>query len=70
MTITGEVRFEDLEGGVWVVRTDDGNTYQLAGGDRHLKKNGKRAELEGELQDGPTAAMVGPVFRVKQYRFL
>lgn len=70
MTVTGEISFQDIEGGVWVVRADDGATYQLAGGDRHLKKNGRRAELDGDLEERPTAAMVGPVFRVTRYRFL
>lgn len=70
-TITGEVVFEDLEGGIWVFRGDDGKTYQLAGGDRHLKKKGARAELEGEvLGDLHSHAMRGPIFRVKRYRFL
>lgn len=71
MTLTGKVEFTDLEGGVWVFRGDDGKTYQLAGGDRHLKKDGARAELQGEVLDGVSSiAMVGPVLRVKQYKFL
>lgn len=70
MTLTGEVAFQDLEGGVWVLKGDDGVTYQLAGGDRHLKKNGRRAEVEGEVEHASTFAMVGPVLRVKRYVFL
>ncbi|MBX5484215.1 MAG: hypothetical protein IRZ16_20505 [Myxococcaceae bacterium] len=70
MKLTGVVAFEDLEGGVWVFRGDDGRTYELAGGDRHLKKEGARAELEGEVQAIPTAQLRGPVFRVTRYRFL
>lgn len=70
MTLKGEIVFEKLEGGVWIFKGDDGKTYQLAGGDRLLKKPGARAELEGEVQDIPSAAMRGPVFRVTSYKFL
>ena len=33
MKVTGEVKFKDLETGVWVLEGDDGKTYLLAGGD-------------------------------------
>ena len=71
MKLTGRVVFRDIETGVWVLEGDDGRTYQLAGGDRKLKKDGQRVELQGEVQrDMLTAAMVGPVFQVDTYRFL
>lgn len=71
MKLTGQVEFRDLEGGVWVLVGDDGRIYQLAGGDRHLKKDGGRIEAEGEVDGGAmTAQMSGPVFRVKRYQFL
>ena len=38
MKLTGEVKFRDLETGVWVLEGDDGKTYLLAGGDRQIKK--------------------------------
>ena len=49
---------------------DDGKTYQLAGGDRHIKKNGSRAEVEGTVEDRVSLGMAGPVLRVTSYRFL
>ena len=71
MTLTGRVVFRDIEGGVWVLEGDDGRTYQLAGGDRKIKKDGQRIEADGEVdRDALTAAMVGPVFTVASYRFL
>jgi hypothetical protein len=70
MKVTGKVAFRDIETGVWVLEGDDGKTYQLAGGDRKLKADGKRIEADGDVQDLPTAAMVGPVFKVKAYKFL
>lgn len=70
MKLTGTIRFEDLEGGVWLFDGDDGRSYQLAGGDRKIKKNGARAEVEGRVEDVPTLQMVGPVFHVERYRFI
>jgi len=69
--LKGSVVFRDVETGVWVIQGDDGNTYEIAGGDRHIKKSGRRIEVEGDV-DGQavTAGMVGPLFRVKKYRFL
>jgi hypothetical protein len=67
--LSGTVQYQDLEGGVWVLKADDGRTYQLAGGDRKIKKDGQRISAEGDLQrDVLTAAMVGPVFHVTSYK--
>lgn len=71
MTLTGRVVFRDIETGVWVLEGDDGRTYQLAGGDRKIKKDGQRIEVHGDVdRDALTVAMVGPVFTVASYRFL
>ena len=70
MKLTGHVAFRDLETGVWVLEGDDGRTYQLAGGDRQIKKDGARIEVEGDEDAGSLSiGMVGPLFRVKSYRF-
>ncbi len=71
MKLTGRIVYRDLEGGVWVLEGDDGRTYQLAGGDRKIKKDGQRVEVEGQIQkDVMTIHMVGPVLDVASYRFL
>ena len=49
MKLTGRVVFRDIETGVWVLEGDDGRTYQLAGGDRKIKKDGQRVEVEGKV---------------------
>jgi hypothetical protein len=68
--LKGTVSFRDLETGVWVLEGDDGKTYQLAGGDRKLKKSGARIEAEGDVDhDSVSFAMVGPRFVVKRYSF-
>lgn len=71
MKVSGTVAFRDVETGVWVLQADTGRTYLLGGGDRKLKKDGARVEVEGEVDEKAfTAAMVGPVFNVRRYRFL
>jgi hypothetical protein len=71
MKVSGKIAYRDIETGVWVLESDDGRTYQLAGGDRKIKKNGQRVEVEGKVDDeAVTLHMVGPVFNVASYRFL
>lgn len=71
MKLTGRIVFRDIETGVWVLEGDDGSTYQLAGGDRKIKKDGQRVEVEGQVdRSSLTLHMVGPVFNVASYRFL
>jgi hypothetical protein len=70
-TMTGTVRFRDLETGVWLLEAEDGQLYVLAGGDRKLKKNGARISVEGHVDaESPNLAMAGPRFVVKSYSFL
>jgi Protein of unknown function (DUF5818) len=71
MRLTGRVVYRDVEGGVWVLEGDDGRTYQLAGGDRKIKKDGQRVEVQGNVdRDVMTIFMSGPVFNVTSYRFI
>ncbi len=71
MKVSGTIAFRDVETGVWVLKGDDGKTYELAGGDRKIKKDGSRIEAEGDVDsDSLGIAMVGPRFVVKNYRFL
>ena len=71
MKLTGQIGFRDIDFGVWVLDGDDGTTYEIAGADRHIKKDGRRVEVDGEVDGAAvSAAMVGPVLRVRRYRFL
>ncbi len=71
MKLTGRVAYKDLEGGVWVLEGDDGCTYQLAGGDRQIKKDGQRVEIQGDVDtEAMSIFMVGPVLNVASYRFI
>ncbi len=71
MKLTGTIERRDIEGGVFVLRADDGKVYSLRGGDRGLKKPGARVEVDGQLDaDSVGIAMVGPVLKVSSYRTL
>ena len=68
---TGTVHKTDLEGGSWLLRTDQGVVYQLNGGDKELMTDGKRVEVEGEIESESLGiAMMGDVLRVRSYRTL
>ena len=71
MKISGQVKFRDVETGVWTLVADDGTTYLLDGGDRKIKKDGSRIEADGTVDnDSLGLAMVGPRFVVKSYKFI
>lgn len=71
MKISGQVKFRDIETGVWTLVADDGTTYLLDGGDRKIKKDGSRIEADGTVDNESLGiAMVGPRFVVKSYKFI
>ncbi|CAN5733910.1 hypothetical protein BH11MYX2_BH11MYX2_13820 [soil metagenome] len=68
MKLKGTIRRSDLEGGVWTLEADDGETYQLTGetGDA---KDGMKAEVEGKVDKGSMGfAMVGTQFAVQKIK--
>jgi Protein of unknown function (DUF5818) len=62
----GKVVRSDLEGGFWVLETDDGDEYKLEGGDAKLLEAGKRIEVDGAVDDEAMGIGFGaPVLKVK-----
>ena len=43
-TFVGVIRRSDLEGGIWQLHADDGEVYQLRGGDDGLRVVGQRVQ--------------------------
>lgn len=71
MTIQGTLEHSALEGGTWVFRAKDGNSYQLEGLPSDLQKDGAKLELEGSVDEGMmTIGMMGSVFQVSKARSL
>lgn len=68
---SGTVQHSDLEGGVWLLKTDAGVVYQLKGGDTGLKRDGLRVEVEGRIDAQSFGiAMMGEILEVDSYRVL
>lgn len=69
MKITGIIEKVDLDGGVWTLKSKDGTSYRLKGGDTSLYTNGAEATIEGkELRNMMGIGMNGPIFEVKKYK--
>ncbi len=65
----GTVRHTDLEGGRWELHSDDGQVYELTGGDAELRRDGARVEIEGTLDRGVMSiGMRGGVLKVRKVR--
>ncbi|RMH41111.1 MAG: hypothetical protein D6689_11840 [Deltaproteobacteria bacterium] len=68
-TYRGVVRKSDLEGGVWLLHADDGERYQLRGGDDGLRVDGQRVVVEGQVDRGAMGiGMTGPYLAVRSWR--
>ena len=68
--LTGVIQRSDLEGGMWVIQTDGGDQYQLAGHTKGLQA-GKRAELDGNIERSQMSfGMSGAIFTVRSVKLL
>jgi hypothetical protein len=67
---SGTVKKNDLEGGFWELHTDDGDSYQLRGGDDSLRVEGQRVEISGTLDEGGSMGigMTGPYLDVASWK--
>lgn len=70
MTITGTLTYQNLEGGIWVFKTDDGGQFSLDGLNSTFLVDGARLELTGEKEAMFGFAMVGETFKVKSAKKL
>ena len=66
MKLQGTIQRSELEGGLWVLKTDSGEQYQLTGSIANAK-DGMRAEVEGKVDKQAMGfGMVGPHFAVQK----
>ncbi len=71
MKITGIIQKLDLNGGVWVLQTESGETYELYHCPEQIKMPGKQVTITVKLrEDIETMNMVGPVAEVKGFTTL
>jgi len=72
VSITGTLRKIGIEGGVWALVTDEGQSVELIDPPEALKANGKRAEIEpdGDRPVEVSIGMMGRAVRVKSFTLL
>jgi hypothetical protein len=64
----GTVKKNDLEGGFFELVADDGEHYQLSGGDPALLKDGQKVEIDGAVDKSAFGiGMTGPTLKVKSW---
>ena len=68
--MTGTIRRSDLEGGLWILETEDGARYQLQGSTTALR-DGARAEITGKVEKSMMSiGMSGPILTVTKVEML
>jgi hypothetical protein len=68
--LKGTVTRSDLEGGMWLLDSDDGTQYQLAGETKGLT-SGKRTEVDGRIERSQMGiGMGGAIFTVKKFTLI
>lgn len=64
MKLKGTVTRSDVEGGQWLLKTDDGDQYQLTGS-TDACKDGAKVEVEGAVdKQSMSFGMMGSLFNV------
>lgn len=71
MLITGTVEKVDIGAGVFVLKGDNGTTYELRGDRSIVKQTGKHVEIAGDVDgNAVSAGMVGPILKVNTFKVL
>lgn len=69
VVMRGTIRKLGLEGGLWALITDDGQTIELLDPPEALRKNGQRFEVEGSRNTAEVSiGMVGELLEVTAFR--
>ena len=72
MSITGTIRKIGIEGGVWALVTDEGQSVELIDPPAALRTDGTRAEIEpdGDRPVDVSIGMMGRAVRVRSFTLL
>lgn len=63
--ITGTIKHQDIGVGVWILVSDDGETYELYKPSDTLRENGLKVTVEGKIRDDiMSMAMVGKILEI------
>lgn len=68
-TFRGVIKRNDLEGGFWELHTDDGERYQIRGGNDALRVQGQAVEVEGKIdKQAMGIGMTGPMLDIASWK--
>ena len=71
MKYSGVLEKSDLEGGVFVFKTDSGQQFYLEGLSASLLRDGAKLEIDGEVDKGmATIGMMGDTLKVRSAKAL
>lgn len=69
LTLRGTLKFHQLGTRFWELITDDGDHYELMGGDPSLYQDGLRVVVTGQIrEDLMSIGNIGPIFEVNTLR--
>jgi hypothetical protein len=64
-TLKGIVNFRDIGMGCWEFVSNNGDKYEIIGGDDSLYKDGQKAAIKGRIRkDLMSSGNIGPIFEV------
>lgn len=65
----GTIKKNDLEGGIWELHAEDGERYQIRGGDDTLRTEGQQVEVEGKVDKNAFGiGMSGPYLDISTWK--
>ncbi len=65
----GVIKKNDLEGGIWELHADNGERYQLSGGDNAVRVEGQKVEIEGSIDKQAFGiGMTGPYLKIASWK--
>lgn len=68
-TFKGKLKYNNIEGGVWTLETDNGEIYHLQGSNEKLYSDGKKVIIEGNIADDIMGiGMMAPIIKVKSIK--
>ena len=68
-TFRGVIKKNDLEGGFWELHAEDGERYQIRGGNSDLRVQGQKVEVQGEVDDQAMGiGMTGPILDISSWK--
>lgn len=67
MQFSGTIQYRELEGGAWVILSEDGTTFEPVDLPEEYRKKGLRVRVWADQVEGAVSTrMVGPIVSIKR----